>query len=129
MLQIASCYVQSLFCRALPESELVGLIAQSLVSAGLLTDASSPFAAAVSGLVKGSVDMLADAAAQVPALLGYPLSETVQSAEFKPVRSSTHIAFSKAFLQKCGVGPVAAFGVLGYLSQVLGCFQLAALGS
>ena len=52
---------------------------------GLLSDASSPFAAAVSSLMKGSVDVLTDAAQQLPPLLGYPLSDTAASEEFKPV--------------------------------------------
>jgi hypothetical protein len=74
-------------CRALPEEELLRRIGEALVAAGILTNASSPFVAAVSSLVKGSVDMLADAAGQVPQLLAYPLSDTVQSEEFKPVRA------------------------------------------
>lgn len=53
--------------------------------AGLLSSASSKFAAAVSGLMKGSVDVLTEAAQQLPPLLGYPLSETAASEEFKPV--------------------------------------------
>jgi hypothetical protein len=72
--------------RALPEDELLTRISEALVAAGILTSASSAFAAAISSLVKGSVDMLGDAAGQVPQLLGYPLSETVQSEDFKPVR-------------------------------------------
>lgn len=42
------------------------------VCAGILSDASSPFAAAVSSLVKGSVDLLGDAAQQVPPPLLIP---------------------------------------------------------
>lgn len=73
--------------RALPEEELVGRICSTLVDAGVLTSADSAFAKALAGLIKGSVDLLSEAAAQVPPLLGYPLAETVASEEFKPVRA------------------------------------------
>lgn len=63
----------------------MGRIGEALVSGGVLSSADSPLAAALSRLVKGSIDMLSDAAAQVPLLLGYPLGDTVQSEEFKPV--------------------------------------------
>lgn len=52
---------------------------------GLLSQADSPFAAAVAGLMKGSVDVLTEASAQLPPLLGYPLSDTAASEDFKPV--------------------------------------------
>jgi hypothetical protein len=79
-------------CRALPEDKLISRISEALGAAGVLADAASPFAAAVSKLVKGSVDMLGDAAGQVPQLLGYPLSETVQSEDFKPVSDAAAAA-------------------------------------
>jgi hypothetical protein len=85
-LHICHCCIVYKCCRALPEEELISRISEALVAAGILTSASSAFAAAVSSLVKGSVDMLGDAAGQVPQLLSYPLSETVQSEDFKPVR-------------------------------------------
>lgn len=71
--------------RALPDADLTAAVAGALASAGLLSDAGSPFAAAVAGLVKGSVELLSDAAAQAAPLLGYPLAETAASDEFKPV--------------------------------------------
>lgn len=74
-----------MLCRALPEDELIGLISKQLVDAGLLSKADTPFAAAMSGLMKGSVDVLTQATQQLPPLLGYPLSETAASEEFKPV--------------------------------------------
>jgi hypothetical protein len=67
------------------EEELVSMLAQGLVDSGLLAKADSPFAAAVAGLVKGSCDLVKDAADQVPALFGYPLQETTTSEDFKPV--------------------------------------------
>eukprot|EP00878_Enallax_costatus_P016251 GHUV01017045.1.p1 GENE.GHUV01017045.1~~GHUV01017045.1.p1 ORF type:complete len:348 (+),score=63.29 GHUV01017045.1:314-1357(+) len=94
--------------RALPEAELVSMIAGSLESAGLLSDASSPFALALSSLVKGSVDMLADAAAQVPALLSYPLSGTVQSEEFKPIQEDNFLEVAHAALAAYDSGDLAA---------------------
>jgi hypothetical protein len=71
--------------RALPEDDLTARIAASLADAGLLSDAGSPFAAAVAGLVKGSVELLTDAGAQAAPLWGYPFAETAASEEFKPV--------------------------------------------
>jgi hypothetical protein len=79
-----------MLCRALPESELISLISQTLVDAGLLSKADTPFAAAMSGLMKGSVDVLTEATQQLPPLLGYPLSETAASEEFKPVGGVGH---------------------------------------
>jgi hypothetical protein len=52
---------------------------------GLLKDGASPFAAAVARLMKGSVDVLSEAVPQLPPLLGYPLSETAATEEFKAV--------------------------------------------
>jgi hypothetical protein len=72
-------------CRALPEDQVAAMLAQGLVDAGLLSSATSPFAAAVAGLMKGSCDLVGDGVAQLPPLLGYPLEETVASEEFKAV--------------------------------------------
>eukprot|EP00882_Tetradesmus_deserticola_P010161 GHRQ01010736.1.p1 GENE.GHRQ01010736.1~~GHRQ01010736.1.p1 ORF type:complete len:541 (+),score=308.25 GHRQ01010736.1:559-2181(+) len=94
--------------RALPEEELVSRISEALVAAGVLSDASSAFAAAVSKLVKGSVDMLGDAAAQVPPLLGYPLSETVQSEGFKPIQDDNFLEVAAAVLAAHDSGDLAA---------------------
>eukprot|EP00775_Hariotina_reticulata_P006873 gene6873-7089_t len=94
--------------RALPEEELVSLVASSLVAGGVLSDASSPFAAAVARLVKGSVDMLSDAAAQVPQLLSYPLSETLQSEDFKPIQEDNFLEVASAALAAYESGDLAA---------------------
>ncbi|KAF6253056.1 non-discriminatory gln-glu-trna synthetase [Scenedesmus sp. NREL 46B-D3] len=94
--------------RALPEEELVSRIGEALVAAGVLSDASSAFAAAVSSLVKGSVDMLGDAAGQVPQLLGYPLSETVQSDDFKPIQEDNFLEVAAAVLAAHDSGDLAA---------------------
>lgn len=72
-------------CRALPEDQVAAMLAQGLVDAGLLSSATSPFAAAVAGLMKGSCDLVGDGVAQLPPLLGYPLEQTVASEEFKAV--------------------------------------------
>jgi hypothetical protein len=71
--------------RALPEAQLTGLIAGALQQGGVVADACSPFATSLAALVKGSIDLLADAPGQVAPLLGYPLSETVASEAFQPV--------------------------------------------
>uniref|UniRef100_A0A383VW33 glutamate--tRNA ligase n=1 Tax=Tetradesmus obliquus TaxID=3088 RepID=A0A383VW33_TETOB len=94
--------------RALPEEELLSRIADALVAGGVLADASSAFAAAMASLVKGSVDMLGDAAAQVPALLGYPLAETVQSEEFKPIQEDNFLEVAAAVLAAHDSGDLAA---------------------
>jgi hypothetical protein len=85
--------------RNLPEEELLARIGAALVDAGVLSSASSPFAAAVAALVKGSVEVLTDAAAQVPGLLAYPLEEVMASEECKAVRcfwGGAHLAGCKA---------------------------------
>lgn len=61
------------------------MIANSLTAAGLIKSADTPFARAMANLMKGSVDLLSDAPQQLPALVGYPLADTVASGEFKPV--------------------------------------------
>jgi hypothetical protein len=51
--------------RALPEEELLGRIGAALVADGVVTSPDSAFAKALAGLVKGSVELLTDCAAQV----------------------------------------------------------------
>jgi hypothetical protein len=41
--------------------------------------------------MKGSVDVLSEASQQLPPLLGYPLSTTAASEEFKPVRAADSV--------------------------------------
>lgn len=72
--------------RALPEPELLAAIGDALARSGLLADGRSPFAAAVAGLLKGSVDVLGDASRQAEALLSYPLADTLAGADAAAVR-------------------------------------------
>lgn len=93
--------------RLLPESELISLIGQTLVDAGLLSQADSPFAAAVAGLMKGSVDVLTEASAQLPPLLGYPLSDTAASEDFKPFGEDNFAEVASAVLSAYDSGDLA----------------------
>ncbi|GBF90708.1 non-discriminatory gln-glu-trna synthetase [Raphidocelis subcapitata] len=94
--------------RALPDAELTARIASNLVEAGLLADGGSPFAGAVASLVKGSVELLNDAAAQAPGLWGYPFAETVASEEFKPIAEDNFLEVAKAVVDAADSGDLAA---------------------
>lgn len=94
--------------RSLPEDELVSMLAQALVDAGLLAKADSPFAAAVAGLVKGSCDLVKDASEQVPALFGYPLEETTASEAFKPIFEDNFLEVLDVVLAANSSGDLAA---------------------
>lgn len=94
--------------RALPEEELLGRIADSLVEGAVLADASTPFAKAAAGLVKGSVDLLTEAAGQVTPLLGYPLEETAASEEFKPFLEDNFLEVAQAVVAAHDSGDLAA---------------------
>eukprot|EP00879_Flechtneria_rotunda_P020771 GHRR01021864.1.p1 GENE.GHRR01021864.1~~GHRR01021864.1.p1 ORF type:complete len:448 (+),score=164.27 GHRR01021864.1:350-1693(+) len=100
--------------RSLPEDELVQLITSSLASANVIADASSPFAAAIAGLVKGSIDMLSDAVEQVPPLLGYPLQDTVQSEEFKSIADDNFVEVAQTVLTAHDSGDLAAAVAAGH---------------
>ncbi|KAF8072358.1 Glutamate--tRNA ligase [Scenedesmus sp. PABB004] len=94
--------------RALPEEELLSRIGQALVDGGLLATPGSPFAAAVAGLIKGSVDMLGDAPGQVSPMLAYPLAETAASEEFKTVRDDGFLEVASAVLSAHAGGELDA---------------------
>ncbi|GLC33308.1 hypothetical protein PLESTB_000347800 [Pleodorina starrii] len=69
----------------LPEEESTGMAVAHLVSCGLLASADSPFAAAAVKLVSKSMELVTDCEPEVRKLLGYPLAETVASADAKAV--------------------------------------------
>ncbi len=80
------CHPLPHLCRALPDEQLIPLITSHLHEAGLITDASSPFASAMAHVMKGSLELVTDAQSELKALISYPLQETVASEAFQKVR-------------------------------------------
>ncbi|KIZ03334.1 glutamyl-tRNA synthetase [Monoraphidium neglectum] len=100
--------------RALPEEELLGRIGAALVADGVVTSPDSAFAKALAGLVKGSVELLTDCAAQARPLLSYPLAETVASEEFKPFLEDNFAEVAQAVVAASDSGELAAAVAAGH---------------
>jgi len=71
--------------RALPESAQAEMIGETLLGAGLVTDASGAFAKAASALVADRVELVQDAVLEVAAIVGYPLAENIASGKLAKV--------------------------------------------
>jgi glutamyl-tRNA synthetase len=110
--------------RALPEKELESVLIDALsggegsggeavLSAGGACDAA--FASAVASLVKGSVDVLTEAAPQVRAILDYPLEQTAAEAEkaFVAVRDDGFGEIVRAVLAAADSGELAGAAEAG----------------
>lgn len=112
--------------RALPEKELeAALIAalsggegsggESVLKSGAGGAAAAAFSASVAGLVKGSVDVLTEAAPQVRAILDYPLERTAAEGDkaFAAVRDDAFGEVVAAVLAAADSGELAAAAAAG----------------
>jgi glutamyl-tRNA synthetase len=108
--------------RALPEQELVATLVAALSggegSGGesvVLSSADAAFASALASLVKGSVDVLTEAAPQVRAILEYPLERTAAENEkaFATVRDDGFAEIVAAVLAAADSGELQAAAEAG----------------
>lgn len=63
--------------RALPPADALALVGPHLAAAGLLARSDSPFAAALVELMQQSLELVADAEAELGRYVRYPLAETL----------------------------------------------------
>uniref|UniRef100_A0A7N0U4X4 Glutamate--tRNA ligase, chloroplastic/mitochondrial n=1 Tax=Kalanchoe fedtschenkoi TaxID=63787 RepID=A0A7N0U4X4_KALFE len=78
-------WMNGLHLRALPPADLNLLIADRWVSTGILTVSEGPFVEEAIQLLKDGIDLIPDADKALSNLLSYPLHETLNSSEGKPV--------------------------------------------
>jgi len=65
--------------RALDEPVVTAMVGEHLKTVGVLKSAEGPLVAALAACVQNSLELVADAEAEVRPILGYPLAETVAS--------------------------------------------------
>lgn len=84
--------------RALPIEEVEAMVGQRWVDGGLLNKAASPFVSAAVAVVQNSLEVVTDADAELAALLGYPLEETLASEAAKSVVEDGFVEVARAVL-------------------------------
>ena len=94
--------------RALPEDEIKAMLGATLVEAGLLSQASSPFVDAAVAVVQNSLELVADAEGEIRALLSYPLEETLSSEAAKAFVDDGFAEFSGAIVAAYDSGELSA---------------------
>ncbi|CAM8941879.1 unnamed protein product [Rhodiola kirilowii] len=91
-------WMNGLHLRALPPAEFNKLIADRWVTAGILTVSEGPFVEEAVQLLKDGIDLITDADKAISNLLSYPLLDTLNSTEGKPVLEDKLAEFCTSLL-------------------------------
>ncbi|CAM8935558.1 unnamed protein product [Rhodiola kirilowii] len=91
-------WMNGLHLRALPPAEFNKLIADRWVTAGILTVSKGPFVEEAVQLLKDGIDLITDADKALLNLLSYPLLDTLNSIEGKPVLEDKLAEFCTSLL-------------------------------
>uniref|UniRef100_A0A7N0UD46 glutamate--tRNA ligase n=2 Tax=Kalanchoe fedtschenkoi TaxID=63787 RepID=A0A7N0UD46_KALFE len=101
-------WMNGLHLRALPPAELNKLIADRWVSTGILTVSEGPFVEEAVQLLKDGIDLIPDADKALSNLLSYPLHDTLNSSEGKPVLEDKLPEFCASLLDAYDSGELLA---------------------
>ena len=107
--------------KALPDDDLVAMVAGACVASGLLARADSPFARAAVALAKTQLELITDGEGEIRKLLSFPLAETLASEAATPLLEDNFTEVAAAVVDAADSGALATAvtgGVDGYKAWV-----------